>query len=79
MGRKNGEFGFGHVEPASVFGRVMPFEAVDEAPRLRGGEGGIERGLRVRGEVVLHQHDLSRGWKMRVGQFLENVGVVAAA
>src|SRR5271167_1528459 len=24
--RQNGEFGFGHVEPTSMLGRVMPFE-----------------------------------------------------
>jgi hypothetical protein len=27
LGCQNGEFGFGHVEPASMFGRVMPFVA----------------------------------------------------
>lgn len=34
---QNGEFGFGHVEPASVLGRVMPFEPFDEAARFGGG------------------------------------------
>jgi hypothetical protein len=31
--RQNGEFGFGHVEPTSMFGRVMPFEPIGEAAR----------------------------------------------
>ena len=29
LGRENAELGFGHVEPAAVLGRVMPFEALD--------------------------------------------------
>ena len=35
LGREDGEFGFGHVEPASVLGRVAPFEPSDEAARFR--------------------------------------------
>ena len=40
--RENAEFGFGHVEPTAVLGRVMPFEALDEPARLGGGEGFVE-------------------------------------
>ncbi len=39
LGGEGGEFGFDHVEPASVLGRVMPFEPFDEATRVCGGEG----------------------------------------
>ncbi len=37
--RQHGEFGFGHVEPTAVLGRVMPFEALDEPARLGRGKG----------------------------------------
>ena len=35
---QNGEFGFGPVEPASVLGRVMPFEPFDEAAGFGAGK-----------------------------------------
>src|SRR5271165_3680883 len=76
LGREHGEFGFGHVEPASVLGRVMPFEPFDEATRFGGGKGFVERRRRVRAEIVLNQNDLVRVGKMRVGQVLERVGVI---
>lgn len=34
---EHAQSGFGHVEPAFVFGRVMPIEALDERARLGGG------------------------------------------
>ena len=64
---QNGEFGFGHVEPASVLGRVMPFEPLDEAAGFGGGEGGIERGRRMGAQVVLNQHDFLGGGEMHIG------------
>ena len=39
---QDGEFGLGQVEPASMFGSVMPFEPVDQATRFGSGEGGVE-------------------------------------
>jgi hypothetical protein len=42
LGHENAEFGFGHVEPATVLGRVMPFEALDEPAGFRSGEGFVE-------------------------------------
>ena len=42
--RENGEFGFRHVEPASMLWRVVPFEAFDEATRLGRRERCVERG-----------------------------------
>ena len=42
LGREDGEFGLGHVEPASVLGRVMPLEAFDEAARFGGREGFVK-------------------------------------
>jgi hypothetical protein len=32
--REHAEFGFSHIEPAAVLGRVMPFETLDEPARL---------------------------------------------
>ena len=62
---QNGEFGLGHVEPASVLWRVMPFEPFDEAARFGGGEGGIERGRRMGAQVVLNQHNFSAAGKCK--------------
>ncbi len=58
---QNGELGFGHVEPASVLGRVTPFKPFDEAAGFGGGEGGVERGRRMGAQVVLNQHDFLGG------------------
>ena len=74
--RKHAEFGFGHVEPTAVLGRVMPFEALDEPARLGRGKGLIERGWLVGIEIILHQHDFHRVGKMRVGQIPEHVGII---
>src|SRR5277367_701296 len=71
LGRENAELGFGHVEPAAVLGRVMPFEALDELAGLRSGEGFVERGWLVGVEIVLHQHDLRRVRKMQIRQIPE--------
>ena len=67
LGGQNGKFGLGHVEPAAVLWRVMPFKPVDEAARFGGGEGGVQRCGRVRAQVVLNQHDFFCGGKMHVG------------
>src|SRR3954452_9250270 len=74
--RQHGEFGFGHVEPTAVLGRVMPFEAFDEPARLGRRKGLIERGWLVDVEIILHQHDFRRVGKMRVGQIPEHVGII---
>src|ERR1039458_5233971 len=60
LGRENAEFGLRHVEPAAVLRRVMPFEAFDEAARLVGRKGFIERGGLVGAEIILTQHDPRR-------------------
>jgi hypothetical protein len=36
LARQNAEFGFGHVEPTSMFGRVVPFESFHEAASCLG-------------------------------------------
>src|ERR1700758_3278581 len=72
----NAEFGFGHVEPAAVLGRVVPFEALDEPAGLGRGKGLIKRGWLVDVEIILHQHDFRRIWKMRIGQIPEHVGII---
>ena len=43
LGGEHAEFGFGEVEPASVLGRVMPFEPLDEPTRFGGGKSFVER------------------------------------
>ena len=52
-----------------MFGRVVPFKSLYETARFLGGESCIERGRRVRAEIVLNQHDLFGVRKMHVGQF----------
>src|SRR5271157_1618515 len=76
LARQDAEFGFGHVEPASVFGGVAPFEPFGEAGRFWRGKGRVERGGRVRAQIVLDQPDLFGVGKMHVGQFLEHLRVI---
>ena len=76
MSSQDGEFGFGHVEPASVFGRVVPFESIGEAESFVGREGLVERRAGVRVEIVLHQYDLGPVGKHGVGDVLEDLGVI---
>ena len=64
------------LEPASVLGRVMPFEPFDEATRLGSGEGLVERGGGVRAQIVLNQNDLVGAGKMHCRTNLERVGVI---
>jgi hypothetical protein len=40
---EDAEFGFSQVEPGAVFGRVAPFEALDQAPGLGGGKSLVNR------------------------------------
>ena len=42
LARQHAEFGLGHVEPTAVFGRIVPFEPLDEFAGLRSGEGFVE-------------------------------------
>jgi hypothetical protein len=39
---QDSKLGLGHVEPAAMLGRVMPFEALDEASCLQGRECLVE-------------------------------------
>ncbi len=73
LSAQNGEFGFGQIEPASMFGCIMPFEPQGEAARLGGWESGVKRGRRMRVEIVLEQPDLFGVGKVRVGQLLEHL------
>src|SRR5271166_2224782 len=76
LARQDAEFGFGHVEPASVFRGVVPFEPFGEAARFWGGKGRVERGGRVRAQIVLDEPDLFSVGKMHVRQFLEHLSVI---
>src|SRR6516162_3223257 len=42
LGDQNRQFGFGHVQPASMFGRVVPFETLNQAACLSGRKRFIE-------------------------------------
>jgi len=54
---EDAEFGFGQIEPGAVFGHVMPFEALDQAPGLGGREGLVKRSGGVGVEIVLDEDD----------------------
>jgi hypothetical protein len=54
---EDAEFGFGQVEPRSMFGRVMPFEASDQAPSLGSRKGFVKRCGGVGVEIVLDKDD----------------------
>jgi hypothetical protein len=73
---QSGEFGFGHIEPASVFGRVVPFEPLCQTARFGRGEGRLERSWRMRAEIVLHEDNLLGVGKLHVGQFLQHLRVI---
>src|SRR3954453_4432124 len=52
-----GEFGFYHIEPPPVFGRVGPREPLEEAAFLCGGKSLAERSRFVSAEIILHEDD----------------------
>src|ERR1700691_2901353 len=54
----------------------MPLETLGEAASFLGREGGVERGRRMRVQVVLDQYDLFGIRKIHVGQFLERLRVI---
>src|SRR4051812_38496170 len=54
---QDAEFGFCHIEPTAVFGRVVPLEPLDEAACLCGGKSLVERSRFVSAEIILHEDD----------------------
>ena len=42
LGGQDAEFRFGEVEPAAMFGRVVPFEALDQPPGFGGWKGFVK-------------------------------------
>ncbi len=70
---KHGEFDLGHVQPASVFWRVMDLQAVAKTLRLGGSEGFVKRGAGVRVEIVHHENDLLRMRIMRVAKIADQM------
>src|SRR5277367_5641695 len=54
----------------------MPLETLGEAASFLGREGRVERGRRMRAQVVLNQHDLLGVGKTQVGQFFEHLRVI---
>ena len=73
---EDGQFGFRHVEPTTVFGRIVPFEPLGDAPRFGGRESLIKRCLDMGVEVILHEGDLFGFRKVGVGQVLQNMRVI---
>ena len=59
-----------------MFRGVVPFEPFGEAARFWRGKGRVERGGRVRAQIVLDQPDLFSAGKMHVRQFLEHLCVI---
>src|ERR1700693_3237514 len=74
--RKNAEFGLGQIEPAAVFGSVVPLETLDEPPRLCGRKGFIQRRLFVGIEIVLNQNNLLGTREVDIGQILKGMGEI---
>jgi hypothetical protein len=54
----------------------MPLETLGEAASFLGREGRVERGRRMRVQVVLDQYDLFGIRKIHVGQLLEHLRVI---
>src|SRR3954467_11436936 len=73
---QDAEFGFCHIEPTAVFGRVVPLEPLDEAACLCGGKSLVERSRFVSAEIILHEDDFRGAGKMDVRQFLENLRII---
>ena len=42
LGREDAEFGLCQIEPRAMFGSVVPFEALDQAPGFDGRKGFVE-------------------------------------
>ena len=57
LGRKDAEFGLGHIEPTAMLWSVMPFEPFGQPPCFGGGKSFIKRSLGMGIEIVLHQND----------------------
>jgi hypothetical protein len=66
---KHAEFDFGHVEPTTMFGRVMELEAMGQAVCLSWREGFVEGSSIVGVKVVQHNDDGFGVWIPDVGQF----------
>ena len=76
LGCEDGQFGFGHIEPRAVLGRMLPFEAFGDAPRLGGFEGVIERSLVVGIEIVLDEDNFVGAVEMNVGQIFQDTRII---
>src|SRR5215213_9559390 len=66
----------GHVQPTAMLGGVVDLQPVSQALGLGWREGLVERGGRVRVEVVHDQHDLLGVGIVDVDQLLDAVGEV---
>lgn len=62
------EFDLGHIQPARMLGGIMDLKALTEPTRLSDWKDLIERGKRMRVEVIHHQNDLFGGRIVLVGQ-----------
>src|SRR4029450_12373437 len=73
---EHGQLGLGQIEPASVLGGVVPLEALDDPARLGRRERFVERGSRVRVQIVLNQHDLLGLREVYVGEITQDLRIV---
>ena len=76
LASQDGEFGFRQIKPGPMLGREDPLEAVDQAARLSGGEGLVERRLGVDVQVVLQQRDALGLREVGVGDVPQDVRIV---
>jgi hypothetical protein len=74
--RQHREFDFSHIKPAPVLGRVMDLELFHKAPRLGRRKRLVERGGRVRIQIVHHDDELLRVAIRAVAQVADEMGEV---
>ncbi len=73
---KDAEFGLCQIEPAAVFWRVVPFEALDQSAGFGSRERFIKGSLAVDVEIVLDQNDGLGGGEVKVGQVFQDVSII---
>ena len=68
--------GLGEIEPAAVFGRVVPFEALDQPPGFGGRERLVEGSFAVNVEIVLDQDNDVGAGEVTIGEVFQDMSIV---
>ncbi len=74
--RQDSQFGFHHIEPTAVLGRVMKLDALDQAPGFDRCKGFIEGRGRVNIQVVHDQPNAFGVREVNIDQFFHAQGEV---